>query len=355
MSLKNLGLRREAIVSSVEMYCGLSGYGTYKVAKEIEELTGTRNRLSITIEDKDLYIDFHFVKGGLTTIDTSGGSHREIKDKIAKHISEDQNCLLTSDGKAKWFVIKNLDQGEFEVLLDLIKDSKLIKSTLKNGESGNVYQFTGPYDEKFTMTYYSSRTLLMQGKPLLLFSEAISYSVELLNDEKIFGAFNEFYNIDISKDSVDEKIKIALPDSHDKLPSKLKKSISQAVYNLQIDGDMYEYTFLVFPALRALEGHLKNVVLSNNLVLEGGRFNLFDKSSTGKYSLKNENITLVGCSKKCAYIEKAYQHISDRRNKYFHWEEDVVGLDTTALIENIGAAKIMITDAISMINEYYTL
>ncbi|MEM5686731.1 hypothetical protein AAHB49_08345 [Bacillus cereus] len=51
---------------------------------------------------------------------------------------------------------------------------------------------------------------------------------------------------------------------------------------------MFEYGFLTFPALKALEGHLKYVMKENSIPLIEKRFSMFTKEGSSKYILHGD-------------------------------------------------------------------
>ncbi|MNW62945.1 mRNA endoribonuclease LS [compost metagenome] len=117
---------------------------------------------------------------------------------------------------------------------------------------------------------------------------------------------------------------------------------------------MYDYSFFVFPALRAIEGHLKIVLHALNIPLgPKSSFNMFTKESNGvRYKIDqqfHDQISTIKVKK----LEDAYNFYYNQRHSLFHWAEQGTPLDQTRLIENLGEARGLITDAFSIIEEYY--
>lgn len=356
MSFKKLNLQRGNIIDSIKTYGQINNFDSFIVPDKFEEKGPTRRRLELKINNKSVIVDFHFNSNGDTTIDLTPGGKTELKQEIAEHILKDNKCTLGSPDGATWFVVNSVDTEVVKDLTEYLKECAESCSVIKEEIESGIYQYEGPYKEKLTITHYSTNKLVVQGKPLLLFYEVIAVINELVDEDQIIGSFNEYYKVNIPKDAVETQMEVHLPNSYTVLTPKLKKSVKQAVYNLQIDGDMYDYTYLAFPALRALEGHLKNVVSKHGLQLQDGKFHFFDKDkSSGQFTMKNTCKQTVNCVKTVDYIERTYQHIHDRRHKYFHWEESVNGQDQTMVIENIGTARSVIVDAIRLINDYYIL
>ena len=95
-----------------------------------------------------------------------------------------------------------------------------------------------------------SNTVVNAGKTATAFSTIISYITELVDIEEIPKIFNNTYNVSIDKDEVCSEFQFYMPNSFDKFSSKMEKALLQAVYNLKLNGKMFDGTFLAHPAMR---------------------------------------------------------------------------------------------------------
>ena len=80
-----------------------------------------------------------------------------------------------------------------------------------------------------------------------------------------------------------------MPNAYDKLPEKMTKTLHQAVYNLKLDGDMFDGTYLAQPVIRAIDGHLKMLLLSFEIIpdwkyIKANGYDMFEKVGA-KYRL----------------------------------------------------------------------
>lgn len=350
---RGLNLKQEIIIDSINKFCNIC-FHKFEVDKEFEVRDTTRRRVSINGDGKIFYIDFHFNGNGTTTIEDFGGKEVDIKKELAFFIKNDDDCKIGDNSKNKWFVAKDIDSNNFASILELIKESNYYKETIDEDKIKGFYQYRGKYNEKLTIEYYTTKTVVIKGRPLLLFNEIMSMITELIDLECIPKLFNDYYNIKIKKDDILEQYKIIVPNVIDKLPLKLEKTLLQAVYNLNLEGDMFDYTYLIFPAFRGLEGHLKYVLKDCSIILEEDRFNIFDKS--GKvYYLKQDYKKCIKSIDKVNHIEKVYNLLNDKRHVFFHWRYPNTPLDQTPVIESLAYAKTLIKDTLLLINEYYVL
>ncbi|MEN3776547.1 type II toxin-antitoxin system RnlA family toxin [Priestia megaterium] len=351
-------LKREKISDSIRKFYKFKGNPCN--VSDIQVLGGTRRRVNIVEQDGvRFFIDFHYLGNGTTSIDHSSGGKSEIKEQIGAFILADPDCAVGDvNSGSKCYIAKDIEHEDFEGVMELLCESEFYKShTKQNNTVFEQYKFHGFYNEPLVIHYYlTKKKILIQGRPLLLFTEAMSLIAELIELDEIPHFFNENYEITILKSDVEQQFDHYFPYSHDKHPAKLKKVLHQAVYNLQIQGDMFVYSFLVFPALKALEGHLKYTLYSHSITLEEDRFKMFKHDKfRQRYYLRPHYHANVGDPAKIAYFEKAYNFYNRHRHSLFHWSDPASPIDDTRVLENIGEAKVLITDTFSIVDEYYNL
>ena len=359
---KSLSLDREKIIESMEE-C-LTMYYKEFLVHDLEDKGGTRKRSEVETEMGNFYMDFHFNTDGTTTIEDFGGSPKyiPIKKEIAKYIKD--NCTINCSWGDSWFVAKDIDKSDFDLVLEILQESEYnLTNRLESIDKKNdkvIYKLRGKYNEQLTITYYSSKTVMIQGKQLLLFNEALVAISELLEVEDIPKCYNELYKLKIDKDSVRQKVKIYMQNSYDKLAPKLNKCIHQAVYYLLIDADMFEYSAIPLTAFRALEGHVKYVLKSFGFYTTKrtsiGSYYVLNEM-TKKYELNSKVSARINDDRKKCKLEEAYNQYHNLRNIYSHWDDllENSDIDSTAMIDDMNTAKTQIISTLKIIDSYYML
>lgn len=353
---KGLNLKRENIINSISKFCNIE-FDEFTADTEFEKRDNTRRRVNIEGDRKNFYMDFHFNDKGTTTIEDFGGKEVDIKKKLAYFIKNDDDCKIGDNSKNKWFVAKNIENSDFRSILELIEESEYYKETIekKNYPDKNLYKYKGKYNEDLTIEYYKTKTVVIKGKPLLLFNEVMVTIGQLIDLDDIPKTFNDYYKVGIRKDDILTQYEIIMSNSYNKHPYKLRKVLLQAVYNSNLEGDMFEYTCLSFPALRALEGHLKYIVYNHSIKIEKNRIGSIFKCENNKFFLKPKPKAKINSQDKIKYIENAYNYYNKNRHGLCHWNDFQSPLDTTRIIENISEAKQLIIDTLSLIDSYYVL
>lgn len=353
----SINIKREEIIPSINKFCSIF-YDSYSVDEDFTHKGGTRHRLQIKVDTTEFFMDFHLKSDGTTTIEAFGGNAVNIKKELAKFIKE--KCEFADSADNKWFVAKDIEKDDFDAIVEILEESDFYQETIKKSESqdGFIFQCKGQYNEKLTINYYTSKKVVVQGRPLFLFNEAITMITELIDQSEIPKAFNDCYDIDINKDDVITQYEILMPNSHDKHHPKLKKVLLQAVYNSNIKGDMFEYSFLTFPALRALEGHLKYIYKFNSIQL--GRKDpigtIFNRDGS-RFYIKSDYTSIIRSNDELKYIEEAYTYYHAQRHSLSHWGylECASDLDSTRVIENYGEAVTVINDTLKLIDKYFLI
>lgn len=356
-----LNLRRESIIDCIKKYLDLY-FDEYEVEDFLEKGL-TRRRVCLHIPKGKFNIDFHFNSNGTTTIEDFGGdpSFIEIKKNIAYFIKE--NCIISSSNNDTWFVIKNINKEDFDSIMELLNDSEYFKASIINGEvqknNSIVYKLRGRYDEYLTITYYSTSTVQIQGKPLLLFNEAIAMFTELLEIDDIPKCYNKLYKLNVDKDAVREQFKLYMPNSHDKFSTKLSRCIHQAIYYILVDGDMFDYSAIPLTAFRAVEGHIKYSLKQIGEITNRDKkiCSFYRKNNSGTFELKDEFKARINNEYKSNLLGKAYNKYCELRHALSHWDDlnEENDIDTTKMIDNIDVARTYIKDTLEIIDSYYIL
>ena len=243
--------------------------------------------------------------------------YNEKADQLAKSALIDRKvCTVSGD---HWFSIPYFNEGDFNAFSEIVKENySNITYTVDNKINKNVYRFTMNKDSVIVTLFTTGKhKLLVQGKTSLLFQIITTILIELDENTKIEEILGNAYRTNIKKDSIDSvflPIEEGLPNEY---PSGIKRLIKQAIINLKYYIESEDYTQYAFPALRALEGHIKYLItLAGGSV--GRRFTCFrcDKIVTPNRYVLNE---VFPDKSKNNYIENCYNYYVSQRNTAFHF------------------------------------
>lgn len=186
----------------------------------------------------------------------------------------------------------------------------------------------------------------MQGKNSYLFQIITTAIVELDESSKVEQILGNAYRISVESEKINisyKPVELGLPSNY---PTNIKRLIKQAIINLNYYIESEDYSQYAFPALRALEGHIKYLIgISGGTVSK--TFNQFNKSTPSDPYVYVAPLT--DTTKKNS-IETCYNYYKSQRDTSFHFGETIGSTDSTRLIETKKEADEIIMKCIDLIN-----
>lgn len=289
----------------------------------------------------------------------SNNKYNDMADSLAKlALTEGKGIPQIKRGEY-WFTAKNIDRKDILAIIELVQEEYGDKLTTTEGTvaHGILKQLHLSKKDYISIHHYNNNKLMVQGKPQELFSCLITYVTELVDIDDIPQIFNETYKLQIDKENVKNEYIYYLPNSYNKLSEKMSRVLHQAVYNLNISGDMFDGTFLAQPAMRVLEGHLKKILIEKNVIPDDKyiRMNGFDcfEPNGAKYHLKTKAYG-TATKPEADYFGRCYTFYHNNRHILEHWDDPTAPLDTTKTLDCEGAHS-LIKRALEVIDEYFTI
>lgn len=290
-----------------------------------------------------IQVDFVKVPGHSNVI------YNEKADQLAKSALNDRKKVAVQG--EHWFSIPYFNKNDFDAFSEIIEEAdNNITHTLDNKHDKSIYRFRLNSDTVTVSLFKSGQhKLLVQGKNSYLFQVITTTLVELDENTKVEQILGNAYRMSIKKDVVDNAfgpIENGLPSAY---PPGIKRLIKQAVINLNYYVESEDYSQYAFPALRALEGHIKYLItLAGGTV--GRNFNCFGCDRTvipNKYVVQEA----FPDRSKNTYIENCYNYYVSQRNSSFHFG-DVLNetLDNTRSINTKEEADEIIKRCIDLIS-----
>ena len=293
---------------------------------------------------KDLInIEFVKVKGH------SNNKYNEKADKLAKMALKDRvKCINTG---ANWFTIPVFKKEELETIIELMQEdmSELDVENICDDKVRYVSKLRLENNE-ITITLYKTgnKTLMIQGSMNTLFQMFLTYINELLGINKIKAVISNIYRKKIDNSKIINDYKKICPSLPNDYPDSCRDLLQQSIINLSYYVEAVDYSQYVFPALKALEGHIKYICNKNGITVTR-TFDVFDLDKTNNRYFLTSNQKISSQTKQ--YIEKMYNYYVINRHTLFHIG-DMIGLAVnTRTLETKKEADEIINEVISMINE----
>lgn len=320
-------------------YEGLSKWitGDWKAESDVAKMY-----TSIYHSKFDGVLDVHFekVKGH------SNNPYNDRADMIAKSaLHERTKTAIRGDN---WFVLPYFNEEDFLALSELLQEAvpgTISTKTAYPSKAVHKFEFDG---KKVVVTLFKSKNqkILVQGEPSLLFQVLISIIMELDSTAKVEPILSSAYRTNIDAKKIDHSFTAVCPNLPAKYPTNIKKLIRQALINLNYYVESEEYSQYAFPALRALEGHIKYLItIAGGPV--GRSFYAFNKDHSGEYIF---TATLADTSKK-SQIEKCYNYYKAVRDTVFHFGDIMGSTDSTRILQTKDEADEITQKCIRLICE----
>lgn len=283
---------------------------------------------------------------------TKGHSNNKFNDRadeLAKiALVKRSKSLIKGTG---WFTLPYFDGNELQAVLDLLREEHS-ETEIKAIETDSkiVYKLQ-LYKDKLTITLFKSgrSKILVQGANSLLFQMVISFVSELVGRDEVKPILESAYNIPIDSGKISESFNNLCPTFPTDYPENLKRLIKQSIINLVYYIKSEEYSQYAFPALRALEGHMKYIFNKFGIIVTK-TFDMFEKNNTtNNYELKSTcSINDVPTKNN---LEKYYNYYHAIRHAIFHFGEIIGQTNATRMIETKEEADEIIKKCIKYICE----
>lgn len=256
-------------------------------------------------------VDFEKVPGHCNVV------YNDKADLLAKSaLNDGKKVAIQGDN---WFSIPYFKKSDFDAFSEILEEADTnITHTIDDKSDKLIYHFKLNSDTVTVSLFKSGQQkLLVQGKNSYLFHVITTTLVELDEDTKVEQILASAYRTNVKKDIVDNAfipIENGLPSAY---PSGIKRLIKQSIINLTYYIKSEDYSQYAFPALRALEGHIKYLIkLAGGNV--GRKFTCFTLDKTvipNRYVVQE---TFPDKSQN-TYIENCYNYYVSQRNSLFHF------------------------------------
>lgn len=273
--------------------------------------------------------------------------YNEKADHLAKSALVDKKKVAIKGDN--WFTIPYFKQSDFEAFVQIIEESgDSITHTVNDNADKIIYKFKMNSDS-VTVTLFKTgkHKLLLQGKNCYLFQVVTSTIIELYDDSQVEQILGNAYRISIKKDTISDLYNPIMEGLPANYPNGIKRLLKQSLINMQYYIESEDYSMYAFPALRALEGHIKYLITCAGGEVANRIFGCFqpDPVDTSKYIVSQH----FSDTSKNSSIEKCYNYYKAHRDTLFHFG-DILGIaDNTRLIENKEEADEFIKKCIDLI------
>ncbi len=355
---KNLHLERDKIDDNIGQF---SKDNALEVRAINSNSTGKVKRATIgAVGINDGFIDLYLNSNGTTTINWKIGKNQILGEKLAIYLL---NTLDPEQFSSVNFSLKGISSDDIDPIIDEIESStengnkEFDIETKENSDVKKlIYVHSREHDDTLTITHFkTTKRLLIQGKTLFTYRRIIYLLSELLDLnglQKVLSYTDEdtvsIVRDEIAKDYLKEK----LDQSFEHLPQFIQKLLISGCCVKLASPSLPEYSMLLFPDLRALEGVLRTILGEYDMFVEDEKygFGCFFNVQQDCAILRDEFKDNITSPELMTGMENAYSFFRKHRHTLFHMRDFA---EASRKIDTLDKALALSNETYLLINKIY--
>lgn len=238
-------------------------------------------KFTFVFETQRTMLKFFPKNGGVYTIGKSTGltAHFDKFAEIVKH-----ECCVSTQQKLE-FTTKLEDEDFFSLFDFLISESVSIEEHKEEAHC-KVFTATGERGDKIRIKKYKNKSVQFQGRYLSTAILINDFLCNVLSIQELLTQQISTFKIPITQQQVSAELLDKIPASHDSIHEQVRKQLACSLALSKIDVELEDYCAISFPALRALEGYLFQVLSRNFKPKNSSKMGeYFERKSDGTYAL----------------------------------------------------------------------
>ncbi|HHF3179535.1 TPA: type II toxin-antitoxin system RnlA family toxin [Vibrio alginolyticus] len=366
---KSLPLAQELLSSYIDTFVTENSL-RIDVDETKEYTSGSGNRVhrySIgQVSTPSALIDFICNRDGTMTIHYQMGRNQVLGLEIAKYI---KSQIDPNEFESVEMTLRDIKLEDIEPLINSLKqdkheDDSSMFSLVTEHDDDNLLQIRVQslkyLDCLVIKQHKKSHSFQMQGRPLFVYKRMCYHfldHLDIMGIEKVLNRVDETRAQIVSDDVATEMLKLHFPETFERAPDELKRLILSGMCVTLSSPKLSDYSMLVYPDLRALEGAMHDCfsaygIYSSNFTSDNEERVgvLFRKLADSTYTLKSEHVSTIGSSSMVKALDDAYNQYSGKRHPLFHLQEALV---FSTFITDLSVAVSLINDTRNCIEELY--
>ncbi|GEM_PF-720609 len=311
-------------------------------------------------------IDFICNGDGTTTIHYKTGKNQELGAILAEFV---KGKINPNEFESIEMTLQDLRETDVEPLFEALRgDSypeggKMFNCSIEQDNATLIQIRISSLrhrDHLVLKFYRTTHKLQIQGKPLFTYKRLSFHLIDILDlwgIEKILNRRDDTKQELVSVPVAEHFLKEHYPHTFQKAPDPIKKLMLSGLCVSLASPEMVDYSMLLYPDLRALEGALHDCLsafglYSSNFTDAGdSRLGVMYKRKPDEtFSLASQHVTIIQSKELVEALEEGYNHYSGKRHPLFHMNEQLI---FSYCISDLGTALTLITDTKKCIEKLY--
>lgn len=304
---------------------------------------GTAKRCDIIADGKNATLDFYFKKDGSTTIQPTG-KNTDISIKLKEVIEEKYAQKANMENKS--YSLKKVPDDWANHLIEYLTSLNGVTKEEKEITTQPPHKqivLVSDLGDRITINIYRNGTLMLQGKPAYLYSEAVSFLsyCDKISITDIVESVNQFHDIDINVEDIRNELQILMPRAYGNVDDTIIKLLSPSISLRRIKIPLEDYSCYAFPALRALEGYLKYLFSLKDITIGHTFYKVFNNGS-----LISDIASKIDDKIYQGELERVYEYFVSNRHVIFHTNQILIG---TTILESKQEADEIVNTVLTLI------
>ncbi len=309
--------------------------------KEVVKTTSQYKYTFLKVGQDPATVIVYLKQGGLITITYKTGKNHPLGKSF--HDFLEQKCD-SADANRVNLVLKGISNDNLGFVLDLMKEENLdqtaafaLTSSNPNPSCIQTVIECSKFKDKITLLFYpTTNKLQIQGRALFCYRTLCYHLSDLLDQQSLLAI--------VEKNSPDDKIvlheevaakyiKKSLPNAFERLDDTYKSLLTSGYCVKLASPQLPEYSMLLYPDLRVLEGVIKEVMAKNDLYTTSEGKDIGDYFVSGRSAkLKAEYNSNFQTEAEIICLEECYSYFKAHRHSLFHMGESGFEARTTDTI-----------------------
>lgn len=317
---------------------------------------GHGNRIIIgRVGVEDATLDVFFNKDGTSTLTWKIGKNRtlgkELADRLYDTINPDEFHSVN-------MTLIGIERIDIQSIMDLLSTDESGAFGVSQEElSGSLrWRIECPYhNDSLVVTHHTTRRLQIQGRPLTCYRKLVYLLTDILDLaglELVLSRSDQNSSVIVRREVAAEFLKKMLPHSFENLPG-LTRDLLVSGQCVKLAGpSLPEYSMLLFPELRSLEGALKAKLAEFGFDSDSNEFGYFFDfvRASGTFALKASFHGHITSLQLRSELSVAYTFFNKHRHSLFHMNS---AEETSRKITNIEQLLTLSQSACEHIDNLY--
>jgi hypothetical protein len=278
------------------------------------------------------------------------GKNHSLSEQVAKHVSHVCACEPVT---TRPLSLKSISEEDWEFVKESLADDgyKLEEEHLQHGKR---FKVSGRGADHVYMHRYNTGSFTLQGRTRGAYSAVVNALNYTHTDRKelIESQLATVPVTIVDCATLMSELEQRIPTAWGKMDETVKTILAPALLVHKLSVDLPDYSLMVHPALRGMEGCIKDIFARRGYFL-GSKLNIGDQfDSTTKQVTDAVKARLGGCNGSCVAAATIYGHFSPHRNGLLHVDSVIA---TTRLVEKQAEAAEIVDNAFYIIEKAYAL